>query len=50
MMCMTNFNCFLAGELVKNVSSVIAKWKMLLKYYLTSIDEEVGLWTPWIFY
>ncbi|KAI3451486.1 hypothetical protein Pfo_008151 [Paulownia fortunei] len=29
------------GELVKNVASVFAKWKKLLKYYLPSIDEEI---------
>ncbi|KAK6119803.1 hypothetical protein DH2020_046452 [Rehmannia glutinosa] len=29
------------GELVKNVASVITKWKKLLKYYLSSIDEEI---------
>ncbi|KAK4416769.1 Translation initiation factor eIF-2B subunit epsilon [Sesamum alatum] len=30
-----------SGELVKNVASVIAKWKKLLKYYLPSLDEEI---------
>lgn len=39
------FNCLLAGELFKNVTSVITKWKKLLKYYLHSIDEEVGTYT-----
>ncbi|CAA0816841.1 Trimeric LpxA-like enzyme [Striga hermonthica] len=29
------------GELVKNVASVIGKWKRLLKYYLPGIDEEI---------
>lgn len=34
----------IAGELVKNVATVITKWKQLLKDYLSSIDEEVGIW------
>ncbi|KAL3649373.1 hypothetical protein CASFOL_005776 [Castilleja foliolosa] len=29
------------GELVKNVASVLAKWRRLLKYYLSSIDDEI---------
>ncbi|CAA2978766.1 translation initiation factor eIF-2B subunit epsilon [Olea europaea subsp. europaea] len=29
------------GELVKNVATVITKWKQLLKDYLSSIDEEI---------
>nr|XP_027107525.1 translation initiation factor eIF-2B subunit epsilon-like isoform X3 [Coffea arabica] len=31
------------SDLVKNAATVITKWKKLLKYYLPSIDEEVGL-------
>ncbi|KAL8473248.1 hypothetical protein ACS0TY_030180 [Phlomoides rotata] len=30
-----------SGDLFKNVTSVITKWKKLLKYYLHSIDEEI---------
>ncbi|KAL0332706.1 UNVERIFIED_CONTAM: putative translation initiation factor eIF-2B subunit epsilon [Sesamum calycinum] len=33
------------GELLNNVASVVAKWKKLLKYYLPSLDEEVGIRT-----
>ncbi|KAL2504619.1 Trimeric LpxA-like enzyme [Abeliophyllum distichum] len=29
------------GELVKNFATAITKWQKLLKYYLTSIDEEI---------
>ncbi|XP_051122313.1 uncharacterized protein LOC127245460 isoform X2 [Andrographis paniculata] len=29
------------GELVKNVITVVTKWKKLLKYYLSSLDEEI---------
>ncbi|KAL6557126.1 hypothetical protein OROMI_017476 [Orobanche minor] len=36
---LTSTDC--AGELVKNVASVIAKRKRLLKEYLTSIDDEI---------
>lgn len=49
MMCI-KFNCFYAGELLKNVASVIGKWKKLLKYYMPSLDEEVGTWKSWTFY
>lgn len=43
MMCLMNFHCLVAGELVKNVASVVLKWSKLLKYYLASIDDEVGI-------
>ncbi|KAL3616417.1 hypothetical protein CASFOL_039807 [Castilleja foliolosa] len=29
------------GELVKNVTTVLAKWRRLLKYYLSSLDDEI---------
>lgn len=41
--CVTAYLCFIAGDLVKNAATVITKWKKLLKYYLPSVDEEVGL-------
>ncbi|XP_050940737.1 uncharacterized protein LOC103495740 isoform X1 [Cucumis melo] len=30
-----------SGELLKNTTSIITKWKKLLKYYLTDLDEEI---------
>lgn len=36
------FDCFLAEELVNNVTGVIEDWEKVLKSYLTTIDEEVG--------
>ncbi|KAI5676430.1 hypothetical protein M9H77_07380 [Catharanthus roseus] len=36
------------SELIKNTANVVTQWQKLLKYYLSSVDEEVCMFISWV--